>query len=130
MKTPTPLTDEQIEHFEAICVDPVDASGWGFLNRIRFARAIEAAVNAKWEALMDAKDAELIESARLLSFSEGREVELLGKLAAKDAEIAKLREDAELWKFYAPEVAKRACVTLEHLTAELREAMNAARSKQ
>jgi hypothetical protein len=42
-----PLTDEQIEALERICIDPVDANGWGFLNRKSFARAIEAAIEAK-----------------------------------------------------------------------------------
>jgi len=35
------LTDEEIESLQRLCIDPVDASGWGFLNRERFARAIE-----------------------------------------------------------------------------------------
>jgi len=42
-----PLTDEHIERLEALCIDPVDASGWGFLNRNRFARAVEAAHGIK-----------------------------------------------------------------------------------
>lgn len=36
------LTDEQIETLEALCVDPVDTKGWGFLNRKSFARAVIA----------------------------------------------------------------------------------------
>jgi len=42
-----PLTDEHIERLEALCIDPVDASGWGFFNRKNFARAIEAAHGIK-----------------------------------------------------------------------------------
>lgn len=36
-----PLSDEQIERLEAACVRPVDANGWGFMDRKAFARAIE-----------------------------------------------------------------------------------------
>ena len=35
------LTDDQINAIEAACIAPVDASGWGTLDRHRFARAIE-----------------------------------------------------------------------------------------
>jgi hypothetical protein len=45
-----PLTDEQIERLEAMCIDPIDSKGWGFLNRKSFARAIEAAHGIKGEA--------------------------------------------------------------------------------
>ena len=38
-----PLSEQQIEELERVSIRPVDASGWGFLDRIAFARAIEAA---------------------------------------------------------------------------------------
>lgn len=38
-----PLSEQQIEELERVCIRPVDASGWGFLDRIAFARAIERA---------------------------------------------------------------------------------------
>jgi hypothetical protein len=45
-----PLTDEEIDRLEAMCIDPIDSKGWGFLNRKAFARAIEAAHGIKGEA--------------------------------------------------------------------------------
>jgi hypothetical protein len=48
---PTPLTDEEIKE-----IIP-DGDDWkhevGFTEATKFARAIEAAVNAKWEALQE-----------------------------------------------------------------------------
>jgi hypothetical protein len=45
-----PLTDEEIERIEALCIEPVDGTGWGFINRNQFARAIETAHGIKGEA--------------------------------------------------------------------------------
>ena len=36
------LTDEEVESLQRLAIDPVDANGWGFLNRERYAYLIEA----------------------------------------------------------------------------------------
>lgn len=44
------LTDDEIEKWEALCVDAIDSKGWGFLDRKKFARAIESALLQKLAA--------------------------------------------------------------------------------
>jgi hypothetical protein len=41
------LTDEEVESLQRLAIDPIDANGWGFLNRERFARLIEIKLKEK-----------------------------------------------------------------------------------
>lgn len=41
------LTDEEVESLQRLAIDPVDANGWGFLNRERFAYLIEIKLKEK-----------------------------------------------------------------------------------
>ena len=41
------LTDEEVESLQRLAIDPVDANGWGFLNRERYANLIEAKLKEK-----------------------------------------------------------------------------------
>ena len=41
------LTDEEVEAMQRLAIDPVDANGWGFLNRERYANLIEAKLKEK-----------------------------------------------------------------------------------
>ena len=43
------LTDEEIESLQRLAIDPVDANGWGFLNRESYAHLIEAKLRSKNE---------------------------------------------------------------------------------
>jgi hypothetical protein len=43
----TGLTDEEVESLQRLAIDPVDANGWGLLNRERFARLIEIKLKEK-----------------------------------------------------------------------------------
>jgi hypothetical protein len=43
----TGLTKEEIKSLKKIAIDPVDANGWGFFNRERFAELIEAKLKEK-----------------------------------------------------------------------------------
>jgi hypothetical protein len=38
------LTKEEIKSLQELAIDPVDANGWGFFNRERFAEALEASL--------------------------------------------------------------------------------------
>ena len=41
------LTDEEVDSLQRLAIDPVEASGWGFLNRERYARLIEVKLKEK-----------------------------------------------------------------------------------
>ena len=41
------LTEEEIESLQRLAIDPVDANGWGFLNRENYAHLIEAKLKEK-----------------------------------------------------------------------------------
>ena len=41
------LTEEEIESLQRLAIDPVDANGWGFLNRESYAHLIEAKLKEK-----------------------------------------------------------------------------------
>ena len=41
------LTEEEIESLQRLAIDPVDANGWGFLNRESYAHLIEAKLRSK-----------------------------------------------------------------------------------
>ena len=41
------LTDEEVEAMQRLAIDPVDANGWWFLNRERYANLIEAKLKEK-----------------------------------------------------------------------------------
>ena len=43
----TGLTKEEIKSLKKLAIDPVDANGWGFFNRERFAELIEAKLKEK-----------------------------------------------------------------------------------